>query len=610
MRSSPAELHVALNAIVAFQRERQNWIDTARHGWREALVDTQGPDSASFRMSNLGLLDHESVEAEIVASRLGTAITSAVGSDVNNLRLRVQHLEGGDELILGDVLRADTLPMALLTAWVERGLNRPMWNLVHDRVEAELAQRMAEAYRQANEFLVQNGVMAEINLKSLVRRAEETSPPPGAAAKPPAGRASAPAGFSPGSPGSAGFPSGGPGPVGFPMSSFRPPPSSRPDPQARGAPITGPAGAPTVSDSALTRAAQETRMLTGGTPLARVRQRAQGVLGQLRRLLTERVGDLVAGAPTGPGTGPASVAGGVPTTGRGGATTPIVMAPSPLLARALAESMTEFPVTELLDPRESDMPGGVATVQVEVMATRLRQRATELKAKAERPSEKAIIEIVALMFQAILAEERIPAAIRVWFARLQIPVLRLALAEPDFFTSIDHPARQLIDRMGASALGFDAARINDSRLETEIKRIVQVIEQYPETGGVCSSWCWTSSRNSSGARSPPMARRSRPRPWRRKSSRRRPCRSSTPSSCGACCRRCRCRTTCASFCFASGPRCWRCRRCGTARSRRDTVRYKQAAADLLWVASAKTDRSERSRVLQRLSGLLQVLRAC
>ena len=75
-----------------------------------------------------------------------------------------------------------------------------------------------------------------------------------------------------------------------------------------------------------------------------------------------------------------------------------------------------------------------------------------------------------------------PAAIRVWFARLQIPVLRLALAEPDFFASIEHPARQLIDRMGACALGFDAATITGSRLEREIKRIVQVIEQYPETG--------------------------------------------------------------------------------------------------------------------------------
>ena len=36
------------------------------------------------------------------------------------------------------------------------------------------------------------------------------------------------------------------------------------------------------------------------------------------------------------------------------------------------------------------------------------------------------------MFQSILAEDRIPPAVRVWFARLQVPVLRVALAEPEF----------------------------------------------------------------------------------------------------------------------------------------------------------------------------------
>jgi hypothetical protein len=86
------------------------------------------------------------------------------------------------------------------------------------------------------------------------------------------------------------------------------------------------------------------------------------------------------------------------------------------------------------------------------------------------------------MFQSILAEERIPAAIRVWFARLQMPVLRVAIAEPEFFGSLEHPARQLIDRMGSCVMGFDAAAISGSALEIEIKRVVQVIEQYPETG--------------------------------------------------------------------------------------------------------------------------------
>ena len=127
---------------------------------------------------------------------------------------------------------------------------------------------------------------------------------------------------------------------------------------------------------------------------------------------------------------------------------------------------------------EDYSPAGVARV-----AGALRAQTVDLKKKATTDSEKATIEIVALMFQSILAEDRIPTSIRVWFARLQLPVLRVALAEPDFFNSANHPARQLIDRIGSCVMGFDAAAINGTAFETEIKRIVQVIEQYPETGG-------------------------------------------------------------------------------------------------------------------------------
>jgi hypothetical protein len=73
--------------------------------------------------------------------------------------------------------------------------------------------------------------------------------------------------------------------------------------------------------------------------------------------------------------------------------------------------------------------------------------------------------------------------VRIWFARLQMPVLRVAVSEPDFFATVDHPARRLIDRMGACVMGFDSAAqgVGDA-LEKEIKRVVQVVEAYPDTG--------------------------------------------------------------------------------------------------------------------------------
>src|SRR5262249_55020068 len=113
----------------------------------------------------------------------------------------------------------------------------------------------------------------------------------------------------------------------------------------------------------------------------------------------------------------------------------------------------------------------------------LHQRKQALKQAAATPVERATIEIVALLIQSILMEERIPASVRVWFARLQMPVLRVAVSEPDFFATVDHPARRLIDRMGSCVMGFDATtRIVGDILEKEIKRVVQVVEAYPDTG--------------------------------------------------------------------------------------------------------------------------------
>lgn len=123
-------------------------------------------------------------------------------------------------------------------------------------------------------------------------------------------------------------------------------------------------------------------------------------------------------------------------------------------------------------PEWTDLAQGVAGV---------RQQTRALKAAARSDSDKAVIEVVALIFDSILAEERIPPSVRVWFARLQMPVLRVAVVDQDFLGAMDHPARQLIDRMGSCVLGFDPG-VSMAPLEAEIKRVVQVIEQYPETG--------------------------------------------------------------------------------------------------------------------------------
>jgi len=171
---SLADMQLAMDTEAAFRRERQAWVAAARRHWREAwtqMADARGVPGGSLP-ADLGLLDDEIVERKIAASRLGAAVQDASGAEFNDLRLRVQSLERSSDLPARDVLRPDTFGQQLLKAWADRGLTRPMWALVHPVVQAAMVERMVPLYRQANAFLVERGVMAEINLKALVRRGE------------------------------------------------------------------------------------------------------------------------------------------------------------------------------------------------------------------------------------------------------------------------------------------------------------------------------------------------------------------------------------------------------------------------------------------------------
>lgn len=229
-------------------------------------------------------------------------------------------------------------------------------------------------------------------------------------------------------------------------------------------------------------------MLTAATPLTRVRMRAQGVMGQLKRFLNYQVDDFERARPGGPTPGLAKAIGrlvGGVAAGMDGITgTTMGGRAAAAGAQGDGNGGVSAGVGSAGVLLVSGAPQAVfyAPEQVQQVADLAKQQSQDLKKAATTDSEKATIEIVALMFQSILAEERIPSGVRVWFARLQMPVLRLALGEPDFFDSLQHPARKLIDRMGSCVMGFDGGGLSGGELEAEIKRVVQVIEQYPETG--------------------------------------------------------------------------------------------------------------------------------
>jgi hypothetical protein len=515
-------------------------------------------------MASLELIGDDVVENKILSSRLAMAVQEKAVWDLNDLKLRITHLEGGEDLAAEDVLRPEALAQLLVEQWTAAALPRETWVLSKDVIQKNIVPRAVEGYKKANEFLVQSGVLPNIDLKSRVKRpprpagrAPVPGQQPGADGQPadgtgaaadmggyggygaygdpggamgpggamqpggamhpggpmgpgggmgpggdfagatgyggygagaPAGGAGyggqvagggqaggAPGGYGPGGQGWAPAGGGAPGTAGGGAQGGWAPGAGQGwapggnggapggynghGTAAAGTPgATGFGGDSFFSPSPATAAAGGEAGGSATTPLARARARATGVIGQLKRLLRDRVAGYDVGVP---------------------------MNPSPSLVQAVTHHQTQVQTQVQTRQNDAVTHGDIVVFDdeaVEEVALDLRQRTQQLKRQAATHSEKATIEIVALMFQAILSEERIPAAIRVWFARLQMPVLRVALSEPEFFGSLEHPARQLIDRMGACVMGFDASAINGSALENEVKRVVQVIEQYPETG--------------------------------------------------------------------------------------------------------------------------------
>lgn len=432
------------DAALVYQNNSAVWLKSSIDAFSMALASEEPAAPAlSSDFGKLELMGNEVVENGILSSRLALRLLDFSSWELNDLRLRIQGLEGVSELRKQDIFRPEVLAQRLVEQWVLALLPQQVWLMVQEVVHKSLGEHMLEVYHATNKFLINHDVMAEIDLRPMVRRTASPASESAELAEG-AGRTDSRMGSAPGSPFSSGL-----APV-FQSDGL---------PSSQNAPVARHTSAGDVHSS---RGAwgtgqgvyDETRMQTATTPLARVRMRAQGVMGHLKRLLSSQVPEFDDTRVT-----PASSK----------------------LAQALVRLQNAghdgAEPTLLADPQ-----GQVyGQTHVDQALGSLRQRTAALKQAATTSAEKATIEIVALMFQSILAEDRIPPGIRVWFARLQMPVLRVAIAEPAFFGSLQHPARRLIDRMGSCALGFDVS-VAGGLLELEIKRVVQVIEQYPETG--------------------------------------------------------------------------------------------------------------------------------
>ena len=567
------EMQERRDAWSAYQKRHGDWVQAATKAWQTSLLPILAPPKSTKLELGFSLLSDDVVENKIIASRIALVVLEEVSGTFDPLRLRMQALEG--ELASTDLLRPESACLVLVEQWIEVALTRPDLQLVIDPLQRSLAELLQRLYQKCNDFLAAQGITAQQDLRIRIQRPGGSSPRTELGA-------------------SAGTATGMGSLVSQALEqsqSTMAPRASMPSRYARPLPeqsqwsAASQFGAPLAFPTA-----------SGLTPLARARQRAHGVMGQLRRFLVQ---------PSAPSTGhDTGYAFSTANAGHTGSAS----APAPA-SKALVHALAAHRVSaETYYSTVGSFVEDYSPAAVVQLSGVVRERSEKFKQTASTDGEKAIIEVVALMFQSILAEDHIPSAVRVWFARLQVPVLRVALAEPEFFSNLNHPARQLIDRMGSCVLGFDSTTISGGALEAEIRRVVQVIEQYPETGRRVFqlvldefekflSTFLTEKKSTSQLVSVAQQIEQRETLAIQYTIELRTMLKDMPV-----------RDEIREFLFKFWAEVLALSAVRDGPQHADTVVLKRTAADLVWAASAKPSRSDRTQVIQGLPALLQRLR--
>lgn len=572
----PAEYAVMVarrDGVQSWTRHGPAWASGVVSGLRHAAV--YGMNEATGRASlpggsgnsgKMALVDDDTIEREIIGSRLALAMMDKATWEFTDLRTRMQMLEQHDDLAPQDLLRAQVIARLVLDAWRRAGLDASAWQMLQSELHEEFSLLLGEAYHEVNRWLIAERVLPEVDLRPFIRRS------PQAAGTPP----------------------------------YQPP--------ARG-PV---AGAPSEPGRPVPGSA------AGPSPRSAISHQAEEVLLQLQRVIGRQVPGFAATAQQGLATAMRATTAATAPARR---SVPGTM-PAPALATAVPASprlnaAIRHAQESLQRRAEAIVPAGAAGAAVsELQAPQVleelksRNQAVKqvLKQAADTPAERATIEIVAMMFQSILTEERIPASVRVWFARLQMPVLRVAVSEPDFFAATDHPARQLIDRMGACVMGFSASSSNavgaiGDALEREIKRVVQVVEAYPDTGRRVFTTVLTEfekfldhyfeNENQASRKGVSLAQQVEQRETLaiQYTIELRKMLNEVPVQAGV-----------REFLFHVWADVLAVTAVRTGAQSDTTKAMKRAAADLIWSASAKVSREERAEVIRRLPPLLKTLR--
>jgi hypothetical protein len=105
--------------------------------------------------------------------------------------------------------------------------------------------------------------------------------------------------------------------------------------------------------------------------------------------------------------------------------------------------------------------------------------------------EQDVIDVISMLFEFILDDRNLPDAMKALISRLQIPMLKVAIADRKFFASKNHPARRLLNDLAKAAVGWvDDGNRSGNSLYAKIDAIVsRVLDDFVDDPAVFEEIC-------------------------------------------------------------------------------------------------------------------------
>lgn len=114
-----------------------------------------------------------------------------------------------------------------------------------------------------------------------------------------------------------------------------------------------------------------------------------------------------------------------------------------------------------------------------------RQLAAQLLAEARygggaAPAQLATVDLVGRVFEVLLRDHQVPRPLHALMQRMQVPLTRAAIDNPRVLAEENHPARQLMDVVGETLLGWCRSADPDGRLLAQLEDVINTFTRHED----------------------------------------------------------------------------------------------------------------------------------